>query len=332
MNWRLSLLAALAPSLAFADAKVDGIALFDQGMKDFANGNIDAACRELAASLALYPDSGTKGALAECQTAQGKLASAWRIWRALEVNAPSEDLRSDAASKAAALEPRLARYVIAPLRSPPPDLVVVVDGTPIDPTLSVPLPVDPPSVVVTVRAPNYEPWTGTFQVSEGKTTTIEIPPLREVPPAQRAKRDQHPEDRTTAAVRDMMLLRELEDTRHARRVLGLSIALGGVVAVGVGAYFGLTARASWNDAVASCGGSLNACPSASFQAAQDQTSTARVDATTSTILFAAGGAALAFGGYVWFTAPTLQRSESRHLTVTPAFDVHSAGFVVSGHL
>lgn len=322
---------ALVPTTAHADSKADAIALFDQGIKDLEAGNYDVACRELAASLALYADSGTKGALAECETARGKVASAWKLWRDLAVTASAEDLRADATVKAAALEARLPRYVVKVAGPAVVGLVVAVNETMIDPTLAVPLPIDPPSVVVTARAPGHEAWTQTFAVTEGKLTKIDVPPLRALPEGQRPKQDALAADPSAAAVRDLMLMREVESTRRTRRILGFTVAAGGVAIVGVGTYFGLVARAKWNSVEDTCGGSLAACPDPAFAQASSDASSARTSALVSTLLFAAGGATVVAGGYLWFTAPSVERPRAA-LRVTPVFDTSSVGVSVSGAL
>src|SRR5205823_12288581 len=92
-------------------------------------GNTEAACKELAASLAKHEDSGTKGALAVCDTKLGKIATAWQYWKDLADTAPNEGLKADAAKNAAALEPRLPKYTV---KAPPiAGLVVTVNGSPV---------------------------------------------------------------------------------------------------------------------------------------------------------------------------------------------------------
>jgi hypothetical protein len=321
------------PLAAQADPKADAIALFDQGIKDLEAGNFEPACKELAASLALYDDSGTKGALAECQTSLGKVASAWKLWRDLAVTAPAADLRADAEAKAVALEAQLPRYVLrldGPALS---GLVITVNDTVVDPSLSVPLPIDPPTMVVTARAPDHEPWTQTFAVSQGTTTSVEIPPLREVPEDRRAKLDPLALDPSASAVRDLMLLREVESTRRTRHIASASISLAGVAMLGVGTYFGLSARAKWNDVESTCRGSLSACPEPAFAEATSEVSSARSRALVSTILFVAGGATVVGGGYLWFTAPSVERSRTGlAVHVTPTVDVRSIGVSVTGDL
>jgi hypothetical protein len=164
---------ALLCGMARADSpEAAATALFDQGIKDMGAGNLDAACKELAASLAKVADSGTKGALALCETKRGRIASAWVLWKELADQAPP-DIRAAAAAKAAELEAKLPRYVLV-LHDPPAGLVVAIDGTTVDATISVPIPIDPGSIKVTARAPGYQDFTQSYQMAEGTTTRVEI--------------------------------------------------------------------------------------------------------------------------------------------------------------
>lgn len=174
----LAALLACAPLAARAEAPPEATALFDQGIKDMRAGNTELACKELAASLAAYPDSGTKGALAECDTKLGKLASAWSLWRDLADTAPTRELRADAAARARRLEPRMPRFRIelaAPLAAK--ETVTVAEHPVVDPTLPVALPLDPGPFTVTADAPGYTSWSQTFQADEGATTVVAIPAL-----------------------------------------------------------------------------------------------------------------------------------------------------------
>ena len=167
-----------APLVARAEAPPEATALFDQGIKDMRAGKTDLACKELSASLAAYPDSGTKGALAECDTKLGKLASAWSLWRDLADTAPTRELRADAAARARRLEPRMPRFRIelaAPLA--PKETVTVAGQAVVDPTLPVALPLDPGPFTVTAEAPGYTSWSSTFQADEGATTVVPVPAL-----------------------------------------------------------------------------------------------------------------------------------------------------------
>jgi hypothetical protein len=169
----------LVPSPALADAQAEAIALFDQGVKDLKAGDFAKACKELAASFDKVPDSGTKGALALCYTSLGRVATAWQMWRDLADTAPTAVLRKDAQKKADKLAPRVPHYLVK-LKAPTPGLVVAVNGGKVDPSVGLPLPIDPGKVSVTADAPGYESWTAELTAVEGGQLDIEVPALAEV--------------------------------------------------------------------------------------------------------------------------------------------------------
>ena len=318
----------LVPTVARADAPADAVALFEQGIKDLQAGNTDVACRELAASLSKYVDSGTQGALAECYTKLGKVASAWNLWKVLADTAPPE-LRADAATNAAQLEPRLPRYVIKLAAGAPADLAVTINGAKVaDPTLAVPLPVDPGPFTATATAKQFKPWTQSFQASEGKVVTVEVPALVALPPPP-------PEPTPTpmlitgavpVAGPPARLVEGDSAARHSRHVLGGTTMLVGVAALGVGGYFGLTARSKWNDAKDICMGPVDSCPPQFVAPSQDKIDAARSAALISTVTSAAGGAAVVVGAILWLTAPAAEH----RVVVSPTIGLHSSGLALSG--
>jgi hypothetical protein len=288
---------ALVPTAARADVPPDAIALFEQGIKDLQAGKTELACRELAASLAIYNDSGTQGALAECYTQLGKVASAWKLWKELADTAPA-DLRADAADNAAKLDPRLPRYVIQLPAGAPAGIAVAINGVAVaDPRLPVPIPIDPGPFTVTASAPQFKTWTHGFKASEGQVTTAAVPQLEAAPqpvlPPPQAVTQAAP---VTTADSKVRVVDVHEGKRRNRHLLGGVSAIAGVVAIGAGGYFGIVARRKWNDARAICGGEVDACPNAQTQsAAQLQIDDSRSAASLSTIGFAAGGAAIVLG-------------------------------------
>jgi len=176
---RLPAVVVIAVSTA---AWADGVpteaqALFDQGIKDMQAGKLDVACKELAAALSKYPDMGIKGALATCYTKANKTASAWTLWRELADRETDTARKASATKHASELEPKLPRFAIR-LAGTVPGLVVTINGTTIaDPTLSVPIPVDPGPIAASAQAPGYVTWTATLTATEAQTTTIDIPQL-----------------------------------------------------------------------------------------------------------------------------------------------------------
>jgi hypothetical protein len=109
---------------------------------------------------------------------------------------------------------------------------------------------------------------------------------------------------------------------NGQRTLGL--ALGGIGAAGLvtGAIVGLLASSTWSSARNDC--KPNDCGAGS--AAQNERSEALGLATASTVAFAAGGAALAAGAVLFFTAPRRSREGAR-LMVAPAVGSVSGVFV-----
>jgi hypothetical protein len=92
---------------------------------------------------------------------------------------------------------------------------------------------------------------------------------------------------------------------RVQRSIGIGLAVGGVVAAGIGGAFGLVAKSSQDHAVAQCqGGNPNDCPP---QAVNDS-HTAHDQAAISTVAFVAAGALLTAGAIVYFTAPSGERA------------------------
>jgi len=316
----------LVPTVVRADAPADAVALFEQGIKDLQAGNTEVACREFAASLSKYVDSGTQGALAECYTQLGKVASAWNLWKQLAETAPA-GLRADAAENASKLEPRLPRYVIRLAAGAPADLVVAINGIKVaDPTLSVPLPVDPGPFTATATATQFKPWTQSFQASEGRVVTVEVPALVALPPPIPTQTPTPTGGPASAAGQPLHLVEGDGAARHSRHLIGGTTMLVGVAALGVGSYFGWSARAKWSDAKDICNGPVDACPPELVAPSQAKIDDARSAATISTVTFAAGGAAVVVGAILWLSAPAAEH----RLTVSPTVGLHSSGLALSG--
>jgi hypothetical protein len=101
----------------------------------------------------------------------------------------------------------------------------------------------------------------------------------------------------------------------------------GVVGVGLGVWFGAFAASSQSKEKSEC--STPACTSRP-QAVEDY-NTAKEDAVASTIAFVAGGAMLAAGAVLWFTAPPDRRpADTARLRVTPVLDARSGRLVLGG--
>jgi hypothetical protein len=303
----LAVLAAGGP--ARADDKVKAIALFDEGQKAMKAGDHARACKAFEASIRLLPDSGTRGSLARCYTKLGRIASAWTLWRELADTAPTTELRVDAAAQAKLLEPRLAKYAVK-VAAPVAGLAVTVAGEPADPSLDVPVPIDPGSYPVEATAPGRVAWKGELTATEGKTVEIVVPELAAVPSDGSSKGP------GTGG-----------SPGRGRRLAGLALAVGGAGGLAVGGVFGVVARSHNADAKALCGGDVDRCDPARTNEAQAKVDEARSAANVSTAAFIAGGVMAAAGVILYVTAPKAERGA---VSVAPMVDATTAGVVLSG--
>lgn len=167
-------------------------------------------------------------------------------------------------------------------------------------------------------APDYRPWSQTVQAAEGQVTIIEVPALQPLPPSEK------PVAGPALGPSQPERIEGDNAGRRTRHLIGASIAIAGVAAIGIGAYFGVSANGHWQDAKDTCGGSIDNCNA--LEMAQDSVDSARSAAKLSTIMFVAGGVAVAAGAVVWFTAP----SAERRVALSPSFDGRSTGLALSG--
>ena len=96
--------------------------------------------------------------------------------------------------------------------------------------------------------------------------------------------------------------------------------------VGLGVWFGAFAASSQSKEKTDC--SAASCTNRA-QASEDY-DTARKDAVGSTIAFVAGGALIAAGAVLWFTAPAEHAGDAARLRVAPALDAKNGRLVVGG--
>ncbi len=275
-------------------------ALFTEGRKLMDQGRFDEACPKLAASNRLDPGAGTLLNLAACYEKNGQTASAWASYREAVSEAHKTgraQWEDQARAKAAALEPSLSRLTIkVPQGARVPGLVVERDGTLVDGAqYDIAIPVDPGVHPVTATAPRKQQWATSVSVGpNGASVVVTIPALLvEQGAPQPAPSAGLPAERRTEDVSA-----DRGGDGGSRRTTGMVLAGAGVVGIGIGSWFGLSARSTHNDALAYCDPSLHCSPRGLELDHQ-----ARSKATVSTIAFGAGAALLAGGLVLWLTAP-----------------------------
>lgn len=338
----LAVALAAAARSAYAQPGTAAIAeqLFDEGRELARSGRWALACPMFEASLRIEPALGAHLNLATCYENLGKPARAWGLYReVIDLAGKAGDVqrRDYAQSHAAALEPRLARLTIAaPVAAPidrPAGFLVRWDGSPVPPgALGVDLYADPGPHEITAAAPGFETFTKTVTLVEGNTLAIAVPvlaaaavPAAELPAAS-------PED----ATRDLVIVSQRlpdapigrADRSSPRRTLAIGLGAAGLTTAGVGLWFGVKARSRARQARQRCGEQLVCNTVADLDAGRRLIHNARSDATVSTVLVAAGGAAIVGGVLVLLATPRTR--EQTTATLAPLIDDHGVGLAVVG--
>ncbi len=281
-------------------------ALFNQGRDLMSAGKFSEACPKFEASQQLDPGLGTMLNLAECYEKTGRTASAWAEYReAIPLaRASGSKARQDLATeRAQALQERLSTLTIRAISGEDASahLEVRRDGVMLQQAeLGAPIPVDPGEHLIEAVAPGKHPWSSKVQVAgDAAKVAVEIPPL--LPASGPA-----PSATTPAAAPSTTATSEPPATRASdgsgRRTVGLVLGGAGIVGVGLGTFFGVRASSKWSDAKDKCSDYPYGCSAEAL----DLRSNARSSGTVSTVAFVAGGALLATGLVLYFTAPKQQ--------------------------
>ncbi len=246
-------------------------------------GKCEEALPHLVESLRLDPKAITLINLADCEEKVGKLADAMGHWVDARARAQAEGLRpieEEATIRATALEPRLARITIVPSTSMPKDAVIERDGLVLgQPSLGIPLPVDPGPHAIVVKVKGRQDATTQLRLAEGESTRIEVEPG---PAAGSAPAVATPaSDKSSGGSTSPLVF------------IGFGVAVAGVA---VGSITGAMALGAGDDA-------KTACPDLKCrdQKALDEAHSGQTLGTISTIAFIAGGVGAGIGVYGLFS-------------------------------
>jgi hypothetical protein len=267
-----------------ANDKAAAEVLFEQGRSLLLEGKVGEACPKLAESLRLDRGIGTMLFLAECWQRLGKTASAWAQFREAEIIAGQEkDAREKVAhERAERLAPTLSTLVITlPRESATPGLTVLRDGHPVgEAVFGTKTPIDPGPHVISASASGYKSWETKITVgANADEAKIVVPSLERLPAAPPPKGETPP-----------------SSSWPFQRTLGLGLAGVGLVGVGIGTAFGLSAIDKNNFADEHC--PEIGCDRDGIAAGER----AVEHGTISTIGFIAGGALIVGGAVLFFTA------------------------------
>jgi hypothetical protein len=160
-------------------------ALFNEGQKLFAAGQIHQACEKFGESYAQDPAVGTMINLARCHEKEGKTATAWGEYKTVEALAARsnqkerEQFAHDEASK---LEPTLHKLVLN-VKFPVEGIEVTRNGTVIGKgQWGSEVPVDPGDVMLKATAPGKKDWSMPVHLAAGPGVDhFDVPALEDAP-------------------------------------------------------------------------------------------------------------------------------------------------------
>lgn len=298
-------------------------AIFTEAKKLVAAGRFNDACPKFEESQRLDPTPGTLLNLGDCykQASPPRTASAWGAYQQAGILARNrgDEARQEAASqRARAIEPVLSKVTISPTPAARiPGLDIKWDGKNVGVgSWDTAIPVDSGEYTIEATAPGKASWTGKVLVRQnGGTMTVEVPALA-LAPAEAPTTGESP------ARADW----------GTQRILGLSVGAAGLVGVVIGSIYGVKTGNTNAEALRHCRpGDSNLCDAQGVALGENAFGSAIV----STAAFIAGGATVAGGAILFFTAPSSATHASgalvpRRLEARPLVGWGFGGITVRG--
>jgi hypothetical protein len=295
---------AIAEDL-FADAK----RLLDAG--DTAH-----ACPKFAESLRLDPTLGTRLNLAHCYEVAGKTASAWGEYKEVvrQASASGDTTRANVAQEhVTTIESKLSRVTLRV--ASPEGVAFELDGNSLQAAVvGTALPIDPGDHVIEATEAGKKPFKSTFHVDDQSSSIVDIPALEDAPvvapPPPPSGDTTRPDEHTGS---------------NAKRTAGYIVGGAGVVALGVGVFFGIKTLSLASDVKSECPNG----PCAS-QDGIDKNSSAHTDALVSDITLGIGVVAVAAGVYLILTSKSTNETSHAAFQITPSASPHGGGAAIVG--
>ena len=309
--------------------------------------NAGEACTKYGQSASLEPQLDALLPWAHCLEQDGKLASAFAAFTdAADVARRSGDPRAAVAEQAAeALRPRVSFLSVeVPSARRLPAMSVDCDGYRVgDSSWGAPLPVDPGTHVVVVRAFGHRDWHKIVEVQgEAQHVYVEVPQLQE---RETAPRPAAPVVASTSPVRPAppaaappapappaskpRRLPPADKGLATQHKVALAAGAVSVVGLGLGLYFWSQRDATLDERDGICPSGKDCEPGTNARLTH-LTTLAREQQRAGVALFALAGASAALGAGLWFW-PRSQQGD-RHTFVAPVIAPGSAGLVLGGRL
>lgn len=289
VGWLLAGVLALGPegTAQSQDRRVAAESAFNEGLASFEKGQFAEACPKLGVAVDLTDRASLGGLLlfAECQEKIGHTASAWALYREAAAKAERAN-QADRVQKARDGEARVAPLLHQlTIRVPPavaaiPGLRVKRGSVDLAPEMfGVGVPVDPGSIVVRAEAPGHLPQQQTVEISAsaGKSEIV----LGDLPRDPRS---------STATPTGGKPASGSGGGLGGVGIAGLVTGGTGLACMGASALVMLSAKSSYDDAVAPCPGGT--CATDAEKATVDD---ARGTGDIGTVLFVGGAVLTAVG-------------------------------------
>jgi hypothetical protein len=335
-------LAALAslPRPSLAQSRATDVAaaqeLFDEARGLAHAGKFAEACPKFEESERLDAGPGTEFNLADCYEHAGRTASAWAQFMAVadSLHAIGQREREKIArDRARALEAKLSKLAVnVGSGARVSGLEVKRDGVILgDAQWGSGVPVDPGKHVILAAAPGRQTWQQTVVVgADGKNVTVDVPALdiAQTPALERATPAEVP---TSNATPSTLTTPEAEGSAahgmDGQKIAALVAGGIGVVALGIGGYFGSQAISKHNQYVPNCPN--NVCSDPSYVQIHNDAST---DATYATVGVTVGAVAVVGAVLLYVTAPGSRSASTRQggVQVLPAMTARGGELLLRG--
>ncbi len=304
----LSLL--LLCGVAHAETKNRSTELFEQGRALAAAGKLSEACAKFDESYADDPAPGTALNYGDCLEKLGQLRRAWKMFDAANKNFTRDsDGRADyAKTRADQVATKLAAITVKVADPAIPGLVIEIGGQPVTPAALIEDRFEPGDVTVTATAPGKSEFSTSVNGLAGSSVSVEVPAeLGGAGGAQTFTTDHAERGRDKSRVR-------------------LAIITGGVgiASFATSLILGASAKSRYDDGLEDCPRNSEGKPACATAAQLQVLDDAAGRANIATGFAVAGGALIAAGVILYFTAPR------ESLQVAPTASSESIGLSLSG--
>lgn len=337
----LVLAGCFTPSVAEAQDnqtadRANAIEFFDKAAALEQSGNYSEACPKYAESYRLDPKLGALLHLADCYEHNGQLASAYAAFReASELAAKLGDKRLAVANERShALEAKVP-HLFVKVDSKDTGLELSKDGRPLSAAQwGTELALDPGQHSIEATAPGKQPWKTAINVpASGQTVTVIVPALANAASSPAVASSAAAPVATNYSPSTMSLGNDAtgpgQDQQGPalnQRTVGYVVGGVGVVGLAMGTVFGLkvNSKNSKSDSICPTGQPCTLSEQANYNSSVSDARSARA---ASLVSFGVGGAALATGAILIFTAP---KSNHTAVSFVPIVDVGRAGATLQG--